>query len=64
MFRFFIKPSSGSHSCQLNLLVVHYYFSSILAACHILYVMGLDFILLVLLVLISCVRACHAWLVK
>jgi len=32
-----------------------------LAACHILFVMGLDFMLLVLLVLTSSVRACHAW---
>jgi len=27
MFRFFIKPSSGSYSCLLKLLIVHYYFS-------------------------------------
>ena len=36
-------------------------FQSMLAACPILFVMGLDFMLLVLLVLISCFRMCHAW---
>jgi len=40
---------------------VHYYFRSMLAACHILFVLGLDFMLLVFLVLTSSVRACHAW---
>ena len=45
----------------IKVTYVHYYFRSMLAACHILFVMGLDFMLLVLLVLTSSVRACHTW---
>jgi len=53
MFRFFIKPFKVTYC----LIII---FQSMLAACRILFVMGLDFMLLVVLVLISCVRMCHA----
>jgi len=61
MFRFFIKPSSGSHSCLLKLLVVRYYFSKYAGNMSCFILIGSDIILLVFLVLTSCIRACRAW---
>jgi len=51
MFRFSIRPSSGSHSCLLKLFIVRYYFSKYAGSMSYFIVMGSDFMLLVFLVL-------------
>jgi len=61
MFRFSIKPSSGSHSCLLKLLIARYYFSKYVGSMSYFIVMSWDCMLLVFLVLTSCFRACRAW---
>ena len=61
MLRFFIKPSSGSHSCLLKLLIVRYYFSKYADSMSYFIVMSSDFMLLVFLALTSCFSACRAW---
>jgi len=42
---FYIKPSSGSKFVTINLLFVYSCYLSMLAACHIVRVMGSDFLL-------------------
>jgi len=49
MFRFFIyNHHQGASSYLIKLLLVYGFFLSMLAACHIVRVIGLDFLLLVL----------------
>jgi len=60
MFRFFIKTILRELFVPIKVTLLSIIiFRSMLAACHILFVMGLDFMLLLFLVLTSSVRACH-----